>query len=376
MLCSDFAYLRLYACCIPIVGYRRANIVDLQRNEAFFVPNDIIYILDKFKRSTYMEICNHLDKEDIETLNDYNVFLLENELAFKLTSAELKFFPNLDLQWDLPYSITNAIIEINNYEKIVLQNYLKQLSDLKCNAVALFIYQELKMNDLYEISDIFKSTSVLYYYLYLNHSQNFNDYEIVEFANQNLRISSLNFYSTNRNFKKLKTISKISGKSSKLSFFDCSSLFGNNFTINIPFFTESQLHNTCLNRKICIDSDGYIKNCPSMKHHYGHISDTTLAKAIEKPGFKDCWFIKKDDIDVCQDCEFRHICTDCRAFIKYPNNIYSQPAKCGYNPYIAKWQREDGWISVEQWRTENPGWEEQAIELRELQKKFVDSNNE
>jgi len=113
-----------------------------------------------------------------------------------------------------------------------------------------------------------------------------------------------------------------------------------------------------------------------MKHHYGHISDTTLAEAIEKPGFKDCWFIKKDDIDVCQDCELRHICTDCRAFIKDPNNIYSQPAKCGYNPYIAKWQHEEGWISVEQWREENPGWEEQAIELRDLQKKFVDSNNE
>jgi len=77
---------------------------------------------------------------------------------------------------------------------------------------------------------------------------------------------------------------------------------------------------------------------------------------------------------VCQDCEFRHICTDCRAFIKDSNNIYSQPAKCGYNPYIAKWQNEEGWISVEQWRKENPEWEKQAIELRELHKKYIAIN--
>jgi hypothetical protein len=93
-----------------------------------------------------------------------------------------------------------------------------------------------------------------------------------------------------------------------------------------------------------------------MQKSYGNIKDTTLKEALEKPGFKDLWFIHKDQIDVCQDCEFRYICTDCRAFIKDSNNIYSQPAKCGYNPYIAKWQNQEDWISVEQWRKENPEW--------------------
>ena len=65
------------------------------------------------------------------------------------------------------------------------------------------------------------------------------------------------------------------------------------------------------------------------------------------------WYIRKDNIDVCQNCEYRYICTDCRAFIKDPNNIFSHPLKCTYNPYIAKWKDEDGWISVEQWRSEN-----------------------
>jgi len=54
-------------------------------------------------------------------------------------------------------------------------------------------------------------------------------------------------------------------------------------------------------------------------------------------GEKKYWNITKDQIDICKDCEFRHICTDCRAYIEDPKNIYSKPLKCGYNPYTNDW---------------------------------------
>ena len=110
------------------------------------------------------------------------------------------------------------------------------------------------------------------------------------------------------------------------------------FTINIKTFTEAQKHNTCLNRKISIDTEGYIRNCPSMKEHYGNIKDTTLQQALEHPDFKKYWFVNKDQISVCKDCEFRYICTDCRAYIENPEDMYSKPLKCGYNPYTCEWE--------------------------------------
>ena len=58
------------------------------------------------------------------------------------------------------------------------------------------------------------------------------------------------------------------------------------FEVNIPLFTEAQLHNTCLNRKISIDVDGNIKNCPSMAQSFGDIRDTTLQEALDHPDFK------------------------------------------------------------------------------------------
>lgn len=74
-----------------------------------------------------------------------------------------------------------------------------------------------------------------------------------------------------------------------------------------------------------------------------------LKEVMQSQEFQKLWHIKKDDIKVCQDCEFRYMCMDCRAFIKDPKDIYSQPAKCPYNPYIAKWKGEEGYITVEAW---------------------------
>src|SRR5690606_41800509 len=96
-------------------------------------------------------------------------------------------------------------------------------------------------------------------------------------------------------------------------------------------------HNSCLNRKISIDAEGNIKNCPSMSESFGNVQDTSLLEAIEKPGFKKYWNITKDKIHVCKDCEFRYICTDCRAYINDPADILSKPLKCGYNPYTGEW---------------------------------------
>jgi SPASM domain peptide maturase of grasp-with-spasm system len=101
---------------------------------------------------------------------------------------------------------------------------------------------------------------------------------------------------------------------------------------------ESLKYNSCLNNKISIDTFGNIKNCPSMKENFGNINDLTLTDAFNNNQFKKYWNIKKDDIAVCKDCEFRHICTDCRAFLETPEDIYSKPLKCGYNPYTNTWE--------------------------------------
>jgi SPASM domain peptide maturase of grasp-with-spasm system len=118
----------------------------------------------------------------------------------------------------------------------------------------------------------------------------------------------------------------------------CGVIASHYFITHLQAISESLHHNSCLNRKIAIDIDGNIKNCPSMSQSFGNIRDTTLREALDHPDFKKYWNITKDQIAVCKDCEFRYICTDCRAYLENPEDQYSKPLKCGYNPYTCEWE--------------------------------------
>jgi SPASM domain peptide maturase of grasp-with-spasm system len=109
-------------------------------------------------------------------------------------------------------------------------------------------------------------------------------------------------------------------------------------------FFEANSFNGCLNRKISVDAGGNIKNCPSMKDSYGNIRDGSLLEAVHAAGFREKWGIAKDHIAICRDCEFRYACSDCRAYLENPDDAFSKPLKCGYDPYSGKWS---------EWR-ENP----------------------
>ncbi len=117
----------------------------------------------------------------------------------------------------------------------------------------------------------------------------------------------------------------------------CGRTCSKTFLVNIPHFTEALEYNSCLNRKVAIDSQGHIKNCPSQSRSFGNVNQVNLRDAIIDEEFVSLWRIKKDDITVCRDCEHRYICTDCRIFTQNDNDQFSKPSKCTYDPYSAIW---------------------------------------
>jgi SPASM domain peptide maturase of grasp-with-spasm system len=108
---------------------------------------------------------------------------------------------------------------------------------------------------------------------------------------------------------------------------------------NMFAFNEAKQYNNCLNRKISIDQFGEIKNCPAMTKSFGNIEETLISEVISKEEFSSLWKITKDQTDKCKVCEFRYICTDCRAFTEN-NELTGKPLKCGYDPIQGKWENE------------------------------------
>ncbi len=266
-----------------------------------------------------------------------------------------------------PAIISNSIVDIENSQSIDWNNLIYQIRKIDCKNIQFRFYKNIDINMIKMILELFNSSRINSIDFVLN-AGNIKIQTIYSLIDIYPRIGSIYLFVDNEDTYSSKqngimgNVFIIKGKFYSQD--NCGVITQKNFIINSQTHTESFCHNTCLNRKISIDVNGNIKNCPSMEHSYGNIKDTDLIEVVRKPEFRKWWYYKKDDIDVCQDCEFRHICTDCRAFIKNPDNILSQPAKCGYNPYIALWEGQENWISVEKWRKENPNWEEQAKENR------------
>jgi SPASM domain peptide maturase of grasp-with-spasm system len=322
-------YFVLYANCIPIRGSFQSCIIDLQRHEVHTIPNDLCNVLMECPTLKIKDIPT-LYPKDINILKEYYDFLEKKELVFKTKYP--KRFPRLNKLWDYPSHVTNAIIEFNPFLHNDYKLKIKEFDDLLCNYLEVRIYDwnENVKDELSKFIEVFEGSTIHSISIKIS---GFDDLEYLSnLIDKYPRVCSIEVYGTKKPASKyIKTYSYLIHKHA------CGVIDIKYFSPNITNFTESLHHNSCLNRKISIDIDGEIRNCPSMPESFGNIKDTTLMEAIEKPGFKKYWDINKDKIHVCKDCEFRYVCTDCRAYVEDPEDILSKPLKCGYNPYTGEW---------------------------------------
>lgn len=333
-------YFKLFANCLPVKGAKRSIVCDLQRNQFDFIPNDLFKILKESK--PYSELKDTLSEEDSQTLDEYFDFLEKNEYGFWCTEEELHHFPALELSYETPSIITNAIIDVDLYSKHDFRVVYTQLDDLGCKNLQIRFYNKLNTA---QISDIIKPlifSRINSLELIVQHTDGNQESELLDLCRKNLKIVNIIISGHEADKRVLVGVDGftklICTKQKLTNCMNCGNIHHLYFVINPQAFTESLQNNSCLNRKIAIDIDGAIKNCPSQQKSYGNVNNTLLKDALLHPDFKSLWDMHKDQIEECMDCEFRHICTDCRAYLSDPNNKYSKPAKCTYDPYTATWQ--------------------------------------
>jgi SPASM domain peptide maturase of grasp-with-spasm system len=338
-------YFKLFACCIPVKGAERSVICDVQRGEVNLIPNDLLEILIDHSNQNVEQIKTIYGEDNKEVIDEYFDFLIKKEYGFWCDELELRLFPPINLQYETPFHITNVIWDVDESSSFDMESVILELENLGCIDLQVRFFCLTSLDYLLRLCELFENKRVKSIHLILKYNLSIDKDEYVKICKKYLRICAITIHSAPKNESidlKIDNNTFIAFTQQVISDVShCGVIDSRYFIANLPLFTEAQKHNTCLNRKISIDVNGEIKNCPSMTKSYGNIKDTTLAQALEKEGFKDMWYIHKDQIEVCKDCEFRYICTDCRAYIQDPNNIYSKPAKCSYNPYTATWGNEN-----------------------------------
>lgn len=334
----------LFSNCIMVKGARRSLICDLQKDLMIHIPNDLHDVFNKFKKGKVSAMLDYYGPDNHETILSYFRLLHENEFIFITEDKDLlDSFPPLDLQWDAPSVITNAIIDFDE-NKITLRYFktiIEQLDDLNCKYIQLRFFSAISKSDVFDIISKLNNSCINHVEFVLPYNIELVNSEcLAEILNER-RISNIVFYNAPeydcKTFEfSLAFIALIPDKI--ISEHSCGKIHANSFTSNIKLFTEAQNHNTCLNRKIGIDKGGNIKNCPSMRISFGHIFETKIKDVLNNDKFTYYWNIHKDNIGICKDCEYRYVCVDCRAYIEDSSNVFSKPLKCGYNPYLCTWE--------------------------------------
>jgi len=336
----------LYPHCLPVKGFNRSIICDLQECIYYFIPNDLYDLLVKHRLLDRKLLIEEYGGENSEAIDDYLLLLEKHDSVFELNKSDtLEFFPKLDLTFDEPSIIDNAIVDTDN-NLINLKKILPQLEDLCCVAVLVRVLTSISFKELKKLIDLFKTSVIQHLDIIVSKNLLFDYKQFQSLFQENLRLNSITIFECERdeidkinveNFSN-STIGYVKRTTERFNpSGHCASITPKTFVLNIKHFSESQHKNNCLNKKMSIDIDGNIKNCPSLATTYGNINKVSIVDIAALNDFKKLWLVKKDSISVCRDCEFRYICSDCRSHIEDNNDVFSKPPNCDYDPYSGKW---------------------------------------
>lgn len=336
-MANDDKVFQLFANCIPVRGATKSIVCDLQRMDYYEIPNDFYALLTEHAGKPLADVKAAFDAADHEAIEAAFDMLAENELGVWLDRDAGNFSP-LDLSYERPETINNAVIDVGPGSSHDFAALFGQLDELGCNHVELRLFTPATLVALDEMLAPSAHTRLRAIQLVIEYA-GWSDTELAALCDKHPRISHVFVYGA-----PAPCVVKPDNKrvityvcQANVTADDCGRIHPGYFVTNTAMFAEAQQFNTCLNQKLGIDADGNIKNCPSLARSYGDARTVPLATVVRKDDFRRLWRIKRDDVEVCRDCEYRYICTDCRAHLSDPDNPLSKPAGCAYDPYTGQW---------------------------------------
>ena len=336
------SYFNLYGNIFVVKGNKESIIYDLGNQNYYSLPNDIADVLLKIEKEELS--IDKLRKIYGKKYNDVKKLLkyfVEKNLAQFVSNP--KSFPKIGLEWHSPYKIVNAIVEFNNACKYNVIEVLHQLEALGCQAIEFRFIDKLNKDYISKILDEFLNSSFKYYLIASKYNENISTEKYKTFAYKYKRISRLLVFVENsvKFYDKLKKSQPSKPKvifiNRNLGFKMGEKITLNSFVINIPSFAEARSHNIGLNRKVCIDSNGDIRNFLTHRKTYGNVNDEKIKDIIDLSNFQYKWNISNNKIQKCKDCQYRYMCLSNSDIIEKNGKFYKVDI-CNFNPYTNKWE--------------------------------------
>jgi radical SAM protein with 4Fe4S-binding SPASM domain len=121
------------------------------------------------------------------------------------------------------------------------------------------------------------------------------------------------------------------------------------FHVNYSRFYEAVNYNIGLNKKFHIDSFGNIYYSIKFNTKIDNILNVSMLALTQRKNIVDYWTLTKENILICNVCEYRYMCFDDSEITHIGNgNKYKRKNECKYNSYISKWEWEEGYLNLNQ----------------------------
>ncbi|ANF50077.1 hypothetical protein A0O34_05935 [Chryseobacterium glaciei] len=323
-------YFHLYQDCIIVKGILNSLLIDHYKGKIFNIPTVIVtnqILKNRFIHNTESncELISALSEDDFGYFTD-DIDTIEKQIV-----------------WNSPRNINEIIIEHTLKDFYNLDEIYSKIENIDAEFIQIR-FLEYSKEKLDKILTLLENSCIRTIEILIPYIDKTNTEEITKELSRNHRIQIVYFYNApytkSMQYENLFTV--LFYEKNLTSGRHCGIVDEDYFITDIKNISKSILHNSCLKDKLFISQDGSIKNCPSMPQSFGNIKNITLEKAINHTNFKKYWNLTKDNIEVCKDCEFRYICTDCRAYTELTHNNeegldISKPLKCGYDPHIGEW---------------------------------------
>ena len=135
--------------CIPVKGINQSLICDLHRNTYDVIPNDLYDILISHEEKTLDELKDHFGNKCDNIIDEYFEFLLKKEYVFFTNTPN--WFPKINRQWNYPFKISNAIIDISKASQFDIYKALEQLEKICCKHLEFRFYDIVSLKKVEEI---------------------------------------------------------------------------------------------------------------------------------------------------------------------------------------------------------------------------------
>lgn len=300
---SENLYFKLFANCIVSLGSEHIYLIDYHSISYLEIDNYMCdLVTNKSIQLTIKEIRKDptLGNNAVDILN----FLVDNNFGFFVD--DISQYPEINLTFNSPETINNAIIEIENIDNYNISTLLSQLSDLYCGKVEIWVKNQMSLERLVDLIAEFDDSFIRTIQIIINYnSLSEQDLKFIDNSDPIKKLSKLEliiYKSKNEKiFENMYFTKEDLSNSNYLS-------LSNNISIhiNLDFYLESISHNVFLNKKVCVDGKGNVKNFISFNKVFGNINSDLLADIIKNTDFQHLWFINNDRISQIKHSPFKY----------------------------------------------------------------------